>query len=299
MRLLRHVSIIDIVNFCFWLIMTIFYVLTFRQSEYKTYAFVLLLSLFLFQLLVLRLRAVKKRNFLIKAVLSLYPLIYLIFVFDSIHTVLPYINPHIYDKWLADMDYAILGTNPTVAIEKIVNPYLTELMYILYFFYFPMPLIILVWLYRKKMYVELDKTLMFYMITYYGSYLIYFLVPALGPRFYEPVASMQKASLDGLWLTNFIRDTIDTLEHNKFDAFPSLHAAITLTTILVIARYRKKWLVVFIPLMIGIFVSLIYCRYHYFIDIIAGVTWTLIAYWIVQKTYDKYIKPRFVPFYRE
>jgi len=299
MKLLKYVSIIDLVNFGFWLIMTLFYIIVFKQTDYKLYAFILLLSLLLFQILVIRLRAKKKRNILIKTILVLYPALYLIFIFDSIHTVLPYINPTTYDSLLAQSDYRILGVNPTVAIEKIINPFLTEVMYYLYFFYFPMPLIILLWLYKKKMFVQLDKTLMFYMITYYGSYLLYFLVPALGPRYYEPIADLQQVPLDGLWLTDFIRDTINALEHNKFDAFPSLHAAITLTTVMVIAKYRKKWLVVFIPVMIGIFISLIYCRYHYFVDIVAGIIWTLISYWIVEKTYDKYIKHRFVPFYSD
>ena len=296
MKLLKYLSIVDVINFSFWLVMFVFYIITFDQSQYKVYAFVLLASLLIFQLIILKLRATDKSNIFIKGVLLLYPILYLIFVFDSIHTVLPYINPNIYDKLLADIDYSILGTNPTVAIERIINPYLTELMYYLYLFYFPMPLIILIWLYRKKMYIQLDKTLMFYMLTYYGSYLMYFAVPALGPRYYEPIASMQQVPLDGLWFTGIIRDTINSLEHNKFDAFPSLHAAITLTTLLVVAQYRKKWLYIFIPVFIGIYVSLIYCRYHYFIDIIGGVIWTLIAYWIVEKSYDKYIRKKFIPF---
>jgi membrane-associated phospholipid phosphatase len=160
-----------------------------------------------------------------------------------------------------------------------------------------MPLIILGYLFIKKMYVEIDKTMLFFFITYYGSYLLYFAVPALGPRFYEPLVELQKVPLDGLLLTDIIRDTISSLEHNKFDAFPSLHTAISLATVIIIGQYRKKWLYFFIPILIGIFISLIYCRYHYFIDIIGGVVWTLISFWIVEKYYDKVFSKYFAPFY--
>jgi membrane-associated phospholipid phosphatase len=149
------------------------------------------------------------------------------------------------------------------------------------------------------MYKALDKSLFFYFITYYGAYLLYFLVPALGPRFYPELVAQQKVSLDGLWLTDIIRNTISSLEHNKFDAFPSLHAAITLVTVLVVAKYKKDWLWFFIPIAIGIFISLIYCRYHYFIDIVGGVVWTLIAYFLTEKYYDKLYQKYFVTYFND
>ncbi len=228
----------------------------------------------------------------------MYPAIFLVMIFDGIHLVLPYINSHVYDKELYEIDRWLLGVNPTVWIEQFINPYVTELMYILYFFYFPMPLIILSYLYKQNKFKELDKALVFMLITYYGAYLLYFLVPALGPRYFPELVAQQKVPLNGLWLTDVIRDTISALEHNKFDAFPSLHTAISLATIMIIVQYRKKWLWIFIPIFIGILISLIYCRYHYFIDIIAGVVWTLIAFAITEKFYDKLYQKYFVTFIR-
>ncbi len=299
MNFYKKLSLVDVVNLIFWLAIFIFYVISFSQSQYRLYGFVLLTGLLLFQWFILKLRARKNKKVWQKYLLLFYPAIYLIFIFDSIHTVLPYINSKVYDKELYQIDRWLLGVDPTVWIERFINPYTTELLYILYFFYFPMPLIILGYLYKKKMFKALDKSIVFYFITYYGSYLLYFLVPALGPRFYPELVQKQQRSLDGLWLTDVIRNTISSLEHNKFDAFPSLHAAITLVTILVIAKYRKKWLWVFIPVLAGIFISLIYCRYHYFIDIIAGVVWTLIAYYIVEKYYDKWYQKYFTAYYNE
>jgi len=293
----RKISLVDIVNFLFWFVILVFYIITFGQSSYKLQGFLSLGGIAVFSLVVIYFRGFKRKNRFIKLIILLYPVVFLLVIFDSIHLVLPYINPGVYDEMLANIDFSILGVNPTVWIEPIINPPLTELMYYVYLFYFPMPLIILGYLFKNKMYIELDKSMVFYFLTYYGSYLMYFAVPALGPRFYEPLVELQKVPLDGLYLTNIIRDTISSLEHNKFDAFPSLHAAISLTTIMVIAKYRKKWLYFFIPVLIGIFISLIYCRYHYFIDIAGGVVWTLLSYWIVEKYYDKIFDKGFVAFY--
>jgi len=295
----KKLSLVDVVNFIFWLAIFIFYIISFRQSEYKLHGFLLLTGLLIYQFIIIKIRQSPKKSWGRKFMLLLYPAFYLVMIFDGIHLVLPYINSHVYDKELFEIDHWLLGVDPTVWIEQFINPYLTELLYILYFFYFPMPLIILGYLYRKKMYKALDKSVVFIFLTYYGAYLLYFLVPALGPRYYAPLVAKQKVALDGLWLTDIIRNTISSLEHNKFDAFPSLHTAITLATVIIVAKYRPKWLYFFIPVLIGIFISLIYCRYHYFIDMIGGIIWTLIAYWITEKYYDKLYQKYFIPFIKD
>ena len=286
------------VNFIFWLAIFIFYLISFPVSEFKMHGFALLAGLLIFQIIIVKIRSNLQPTKGQKLLLLIYPVVFLVMIFDGIHLVLPYINSNVYDHELYQIDQWILGVNPTVWIESYINPYLTELMYILYFFYFPMPLIILGYLYLQKNYKALDKAFVFMFVTYYGAYLLYFLVPALGPRFYPELVAQQKVSLDGLWLTDIIRDTISSLEHNKFDAFPSLHAAISLAVIILVAQYRKKWLWFFVPVLIGILISLIYCRYHYFIDIIGGVVWTLIAFAITEKYYDKLYKKYFVAFFK-
>jgi len=295
----KKLSLIDVVNFGFWLAIFIFYVISFPKSENKLHGFLLLSVLLLFLFYVVKIRHQQNKTTWQKLLILFYPAIFLILIFDSIHLVLTNINSNIYDAELYQIDRYLFGADPTVWIERFINPYLTEFMYYVYLFYFPMPLFILYYLYKKKMFKALDKALVFFFMTYYGSYLLYFLVPALGPRFYPELVQKQTVDLKGLWLTDIIRDTISSLEHNKFDAFPSLHAAITLVTVIAVAKYQPKWLWFFVPVSIGIFISLVYCRYHYVIDIIAGVIWTLIVYFIVEKYYDKWYRKYFVSYYSD
>jgi membrane-associated phospholipid phosphatase len=294
-----RLSAVDIVNFIYWLFMVVFYLLAFRQTGEKAYGFVLLSVLIIFEIFIIKSRQVTTDNNFIKLLQFIYPALFLIFIFDSIHISLPYVNPNIYDEALSNIDFKLLGFHPTVAIEKFINPYLTEFMYYLYFFYFFMPFIIVIYLYRKKMYRELDKTVLFLLLTFYGAYLLYYTVPALGPRFYQPLVALQQIPLKGVFLAETIRDSISVLEHNKFDAFPSLHAAVSLSVLIAIAKYKKRWLYLFIPIVAGIFISLIYCRYHYFIDIIGGIVWTMICYFLIEILYDKLYAKYFIPFYSD
>jgi len=296
LNLYKKLSLVDVVNLIFWLAIFIFYIISFPVSAYKLHGFILLAGLLIFMAYIVKIRQLPKYKTWQKYLLLIYPVFFLVMIFDGIHLVLPYINSHIYDRQLYEIDHWLLGVNPTVWIEQFINPYLTELLYILYFFYFPMPLFILGYLYRHKKFKELDKAVVFIFITYYGAYLLYFLVPALGPRYYPELVAQQKVSLNGLWLTDIIRNTISSLEHNKFDAFPSLHTAISVATVIIVAQYRKKWLWFFIPVLIGILISLIYCRYHYFIDMIGGLVWVSIAFAITEKFYDKLYQKYFVPF---
>ncbi|MBK7095424.1 MAG: phosphatase PAP2 family protein [Saprospiraceae bacterium] len=296
-RYIKFLSLIDVANFIFWLLMFLFFLYNLPQSDYIPKASFLLGVLFLLLAVVIYFRTVNSGSRVIKLVLAIYPAIFLILIFDSLHMVMPYMIGDVYDEALANIDYAIFGFHPTVAIEPIVTPSLTEIMYYLYVFYFPMPFFILVYLYIRKKYIELDKSIFFFLLTYYGSYLLYFAVPALGPRFYEPITDLQNVPLNGLWFTDIIRDTINFLENNKYDAFPSLHAAIALVTIIVMGKYRPNWLYFFIPVTIGIFISLVYCRYHYVIDIFAGVAWTMICWFITEKYHKLLLNKYFVTFY--
>jgi len=199
------------------------------------------------------------------------PVIFLFSIFESFFMLLPYFNNNRYDALLEKADLFILGVSPTLWVEQFISPMLTDILYLFYFFYFPMPLIILGWMLKKKKYKEIEKTMFIFLFCYYGAYLLYFLIPAQGPRFF--LSESYTIPLKGYFLAGPIHAIIDTLEPNKLDAFPSLHTAILIVTMAVSYLYNKKIFIWFLPLTVGILISLIYCRYHYFIDIMAGLIW--------------------------
>ena len=56
-------------------------------------------------------------------------------------------------------------------------------------------------------------------------------------------------------------------------AFPSLHAAVSLVALVYAWRYVRAWFWVLLPFCLGLWVSTIYLRHHYVVDLLAG--WVL------------------------
>ena len=190
----------------------------------------------------------------------------------------------------------MLGVNPTVWIERIVTPVLTEIMYISYFLYFPMPLILVIWLFFEKKYPEIEESIFLLFMCYYGAYITYFFIPVEGPRFH--LAGSQTVSLTGLFFSQPIKTIINFFEPNKLDCFPSLHAAILIVTGFLTYKFNKKLFYIYLPIGFLIIISLVYCRFHYVIDIIAGSVWAIICITIGKFIYVKF-KRKFIFHFNE
>ncbi len=294
---LKYAGVLDRLNLVILLVIFVFYLFSLHNSPYSYQplfvfvpaAFIVWLSVFL--------KKTNRYSGVAKYFLLAYPLIFFFVLFESFYMILPYFNLNRYDEALANIDFAMFGVHPTVWIEQWNRPWLTDLFYSLYIFYFPMPLFILVWLYKRQRFIDLDKSVWILMLTYYGAYVGYFIVPAAGPRFYEPLMHLQKTNLDGLVLAVPIRTFINFMGPNKLDAFPSLHAGISFTTLLLMGKFNRRMFWIFVPIITGIMIALVYCRYHYVIDMIAGITWSSISFYFGQKFYDKFVSGKLFPFY--
>ncbi len=299
----KKVSAIDLLNASFVLVIFVFFLISLPHNPYGMWP-VAVMAFALSQVgLALLLR--KKETLAhpkgfwqktAKTYLDFYPLIFMFTVFESFFMILPYFNPHDYDRQLAQMDFWLFGVHPTVWIEQWVRPWLTDLLYLVYFIYYPFPLFILVWLYKKRKFTALDRSIFLLLVVNYGAYITYFFVPAMGPRYYEPIMQLQAKSLNGIFLAVPIRELIHFFEPNKFDAFPSLHIATTLTTLVIMAKYNKKMFLIFIPLFLGILVAVVYCRFHYVVDIFAGIIWTVVAVSVAGYFYDKKFRNKLAPY---
>jgi membrane-associated phospholipid phosphatase len=299
----KKLSIIDVLNTAFIFVVLIFYIFSLPRNVYGAWPLVVIAAALALVWAAVRLRhnasVAAPKTFIArmgKVYLDFYPLLFMFVIFESFFMILPYFNPHDYDPELAQLDFRLFGVNPTVWIEQWVRPWLTDLLYLVYFTYYPFPLFILIYLYRKKKFTELDRSIFLLLVVNYGAYVIYFFVPAMGPRYYEPIMQLQTKSLHGVFLAVPIREIIHFFEPNKFDAFPSLHAATTLTTLVIMAKYNKKMFLIFIPLFLGILVAVIYCRFHYVMDVFAGIVWTIVAVVVAGFIYDRYAKNRFIPY---
>ncbi len=70
---------------------------------------------------------------------------------------------------------------------------------------------------------------------------------------------------------NAIVDILNALEGNKRDCFPSGHTQTVLISLWFAFKYRRPLFWIYLPVIIALIISTVYLRYHYVIDLVAGV----------------------------
>jgi membrane-associated phospholipid phosphatase len=217
-----------------------------------------------------------------------FPTICVLLLFDSLEWVVHSVNPEDIDPLLIRLDYLIFGNNPTVMLERIMNPFLTDILQIAYSTYYFIPISFGIILLKDKQKAAFDKSIFMILFCFYLSYLGYILFPALGPRFY--LTHLQTTELQGFLVTGPIQDLLNRLEGIKRDAFPSGHTGIALTVLYLAWIFRRRFFRIALPVVSALIFSTVYCRYHYVVDVIAGFGLTLMTIVIGEWYYGWWIK---------
>jgi len=89
-------------------------------------------------------------------------------------------------------------------------------------------------------------------------------------------------NVDRLLQTRFFTTLWDNMNPNHFAAIPSLHGAYPIVIGIYLYKKFKKWwpLILFYPL--GTWFAAVYLNHHYIIDLIIGVVYIVIAYYITE-----------------
>jgi membrane-associated phospholipid phosphatase len=198
-----------------------------------------------------------------------------VIIFDSLEWLVHYVNPDDIDLILVRIDYMIFNNHPTVMLERIVNPFLTDVLQIAYSTYYLIPISFGILLLRNKQREDFERSLFLIMFCFYLSYLGYILMPALGPRF--AIDHLHNTELRGLFVAERIQNFLNYLEGIKRDAFPSGHTAVALIVLYLAYRFRRGFFWVLLPVVLALLFSTVYCRYHYVIDLIAGFGLTIVT----------------------
>ncbi|MCU0724954.1 MAG: phosphatase PAP2 family protein [Planctomycetes bacterium] len=223
-------------------------------------------------ILLARLHAAHPESRLARVLHTWYPLPAVVLVFWSLSYVIPAVNPGgMRDAALIEWDHRIFRTDLVELFRRLEHPLLTDALHILYVVYFVLP-VLLVWpLLRRR--GPLEETIFVLCLSFYLCYVGYGLVPAAGPRY----AVYGHNGMAGLLLTQPIRDVIDALEPGKADVFPSAHAAVTLVVNWLALRHLPRLGRALVPVTAGILASLVYTRYHYGVDVLAGGLWAVVT----------------------
>jgi membrane-associated phospholipid phosphatase len=200
------------------------------------------------------------------------PILFVILIYESLGDLIQHLQPDI-DPLLIRIDFFIFGIHPTIWMEQWMTPWFTDIMSLAYISYYFLPVIFIVTLYLKDRVLEFDEAMFILTFGYYISFIGYILFPAIGPRY--TLTSIYSLPLQGSFLTDFVRDVLNALEHNKRDCMPSGHTQIVLIVLYLAHRYERVLFYLFFPIICGLILSTVYLRYHYVIDLFVGSTFAL------------------------
>jgi hypothetical protein len=189
--------------------------------------------------------------------------------------ILPAVSPHSLDAELLAFDLRVFGYEPAIAWDRYVTPHTTEWFAFFYFGYFfllsahVLPIMLL-----GKDQLRTAHFALGIFIVFCTGHLLYMVVPGWGP--YHHLAGQFEHPLEGGLFWRLVRATVDAGGSQK-DIFPSLHTATP--TYFAIYSYMHRRALPFRftwPFMAfvatQIIVATMFLRWHYLVDILAGIT---------------------------
>ncbi len=182
---------------------------------------------------------------------------------------------------LADFDYAIFGTHPTIWIQRFERPWLDELVSFFNVSYYAMGFIFALPLLIRGRREDAWAGASIVLFTYVVNYTLFILLPAVGPRMIPEIEALRAPHhVDG-WLFSWIQTSLQG-DHGavRGNAFPSAHVSASVAWAVVTWRYQRgiAWLLVVLSL--GTAFSTVYLGFHHAIDPIAGLLLGLTCSWL-------------------
>jgi membrane-associated phospholipid phosphatase len=200
-------------------------------------------------------------------------------VFFNMKTAVPKIHPERVDALLERIDHIGIGTNLSLRLQPLIHPALTEFFSFCYILFFPYLLISIIYYFCGG--VALWQKFVIGLFTLYGiGFLGYSLLPAAGPCF--SMSDQFTKPLDGWWITKW-NAAIVAAGSNKVDMFPSLHCAVSSFLLFFDRRHRPWRFKLYLVPAAGLWLSTIYLRYHYLIDVLCGFSLGAFALWLARR----------------
>ncbi len=237
----------------------------------------------------------KNKYWMIAHYYYVIPLIFL--TFKEVYVLLSAIRTVDYDNLLISIDRFIFGADPTVYLYQFSHPILTEILQIAYATFFLLPIILGIEFQRKNEYNKFNFIIFAVVLGFFLSYLGYFLLPAVGPRFTLHDFSANNIELPGLFLTNVLREivnigesipngTVNPIDVVQRDVFPSGHTQMTLIIMYLGVKLKSKNKIFFLVDGTLLIISTVYLRYHYVIDLIGGIAFMILTIVIAKPIFN-------------
>ncbi len=211
---------------------------------------------------------------------QIIPFFIYISLYNQIHDLARKINNCDLDYILIKIDrFLLAGYDVTVLAEKVISNWLTNWLTFVYSGFFLFFLVTPLFLFLTKKQRALEDLLLAVVIASYLGLVGYILVPCVGP-----ILAQQNLLTVPLWsgdssLKQVYQSVVADYAGYKdfFHCFPSLHVAVTLIFLVFAKRQNKILFFIYLPIILSIWLSTIYLRWHYLVDDLIGILIGLLA----------------------
>jgi len=286
---IKHLKAFDVVVVIFYLILTLLHFIFHNRIETWGMWMIINFSIILISFLLAYMQS-KHDNTFWRGLHYWYTVPIILLTFKQLYYMVKPIRVIDYDYIFIEIDRWMFGTDPTHLLYQISNPVLTELLQIIYGMFYLLPILLGLFLLRKKRFVAMDFALFSIVYGFLLSYLGYFTLPGIGPRFILHDFSTINEQLPGIFFTNFLRELVNAgesissgtpnpAEVVQRDIFPSGHTMITLIVIYLSVRLKSRSRYFFVPVGSLLIFSTVYLWYHYVIDLVGGLAFMMFSVW--------------------
>jgi membrane-associated phospholipid phosphatase len=184
--------------------------------------------------------------------------------------------PRWQDPALLRFEQGIFGVQPTIWLERFVSPPLTEWMMFAYVFYLVIYPGLSALIFFRRGEPAMEDYLFNLAAVNFVCCLFFFFFPVAGPLYFRPEA--YTVPLRGGFFAacgEYIRANIHKIGGN----LPSPHCAVATVMWLMARRYVRWSFYALAPVILSLYVSTVYLRFHYVTDSVTGILTGAFVIW--------------------
>lgn len=196
------------------------------------------------------------------------------YLFGAVDKLQLVLHGHWLDYYVLDGEQYLFGVQPTLWIEKFISPPLTEWMMFSYVVYVPLyPVLCGIIYYLRG---ELAMEDYFFTLGFANILcdLGFILFPAAGPM--ATIGHLYSVPLKG-YIWTYFGELMRSHVHYIGGTIPSPHAAAATIMWMMAYRYHRPSFYVMSPIVLSLYVSTFYGRYHYVTDAVVGIIVAFLA----------------------
>ena len=193
------------------------------------------------------------------------------------------------DARVLALEGAVFRVNPVVALQRAYTPALSEWMFFVYVFYVVIyPLLgLIIFLKHGE---EANEDYLFHLgLVNLVCGLGFILFPVASPMHWPEIRAQLTAPLTG----GFFASVAEWIRHNVHTAggsVPSPHCAVATVMWFMARKYTRRGFALLAPVILSLYVSTVYGRFHYLTDMVVGVAAALaviVAAPAIERAWDR------------